>query len=223
MLVNAEEPVKRRYDSPLRQGQAKNTRTAVIEAAWRLFAERGYSATSIEEIAGAAGVSRATVFTSVGGKPLLLKTAFDVAIVGDDEPSSLPDRPESRAIRAEPDPRAYLAKYAGLVVEMGSRVAPIAEAVRGAAGADGDARRLWELHLAQRRKGAANVVSDLLGKGGRLRAGMTPDTAADVLWVLNDPGLYSHLVIRQGWAPERFRGWLAESMQQVLADSQSGL
>jgi hypothetical protein len=45
----------------------------------------------------------------VGGKPALLKTAFDVAIVGDDEPVSLPDRPRSKAIREEPDQRRYLA------------------------------------------------------------------------------------------------------------------
>ena len=194
----------------------------MIEAAWRLFAERGYAATSIEDIAGAAGVSRATVFTAVGGKPLLLKAAFDVAIVGDDQPVSLPDRPGSRAIRAEPDPMTYLARYAELVADMGSRVAPIAEAVRGAAGADGDARELWEAHLAQRRRGAENVVSDLLGKGGRLRAGLSAEAAADIVWVFNDPGLYGNLVLRQGWAPERFQAWLAESMRQLLLASQPG-
>jgi AcrR family transcriptional regulator len=216
--VNSGAHVKRRYASPLRQGQAMNTRTAVIEAAWRLFAEQGYAATSIEQIARAAGVSRATVFTSVGGKPLLLKSAFDVAIVGDDEPAPLPDRPESQAIRAEPDPRVYLERYARLVADMGSRLAPIAEAVRGAAGADANARELWNVHLTQRRTGAANVISDLLNKGGRLREGLDRQTAADILWVFIDPGLYGHLVFRQGWTPERFRTWLGESMlRQLLA------
>jgi len=191
----------------------------VIEAAWRLFAENGYAATSIEEVARAAGVSRATVFTSVGGKPALLKAAFDVALVGDDEPVSLPDRPESRAIRGEPDPRRYLALYAGLVAEMGGRLAPIAEAMRGAAGADADARELWVLHLSQRRVGAANVISDLLAKGGRLRAGLDAKRAADIVWILNDPGLYGLLVFRQGWTGTRFRDWLSDSLQrQLLVD-----
>src|SRR2546426_12500193 len=112
--MNTEGDVKRSYQSPLRQAQARTTRKAVIGAAARLFAERGYVATSIDDIAAAAGVSRATVFSSVGGKPVLLKTAFDVAIVGDDEPVSLPDRPRSKAIREEPDQRRYLALYAGL-------------------------------------------------------------------------------------------------------------
>lgn len=217
-----EEPVKRRYQSPLREGQAKNTRTAIIEAAWRLFAERGYAATSVDEIAAAAGVSRATVFTAVGGKPALLKAAFDVAIVGDDEPVALPDRPSSRAIRAEQDPRRYLARYAGLASEAAGRVAPIAEAVRGAAGADPDARALWETHLAQRRRGAANIVSDLLAKGARLRPGLDADAAADLVWVLNDPGLYAHLVLKQGWSPGRFQTWLADALWTEVVDSSHG-
>lgn len=37
-----------------------------------------------DDIAAAAAVSRATVFSAVGGKPLLLKLAYDVAVVGDD-------------------------------------------------------------------------------------------------------------------------------------------
>ena len=211
--------VKRRYQSPLREGHASNTRTAIIEAAWRLFAEQGYAATSIDEIAAAARVSRATVFTAVGGKPVLLKAAFDVSIVGDDEPVSLPERASSRAIRAEPDPGFYLDRYAGMATEIGGRVAPIAEAVRGAAGVDADARELWETHLAQRRQGAANVVADLLSKGGRLRPELDAGTAADVVWILNDPGLYHHLVLKRGWSPEKFHQWLASALRsQLLAD-----
>ena len=191
----------------------------MIEAAARLFGERGYVSTSVDDIAAAAGVSRATVFTAVGGKPALLKTALDVAIVGDDEPVALPDRPRSRAIRAEGDPRRYLALYAGIVAEIGGRAAAIYEAVRGAAGADPAARALWLEHQAQRRVGGANVVGDLLGKAS-LRAGLEPEAAADIVWVLNDPGLYRLLVQERGWTPEQFEAWLADTLQrQLLADS----
>ena len=218
-MMNAAKPlVKRRYESPLRNGQAKTTHTAIIEAAWRLFADRGYAATSIDEIATAAGVGRATVFTSVGGKPALLKAAFDVAIVGDTFQVALPDRPRSRQIRGEQDPARYLSLYAEMVAEMGERLAPIAEAVRGAAGVDADARELWESHLAQRRQGAANVVADLVAKGARLRHDLDPKVAADLVWVLNDPGLYGNLVLRRGWSPERFRAWLGETMRQLLLE-----
>lgn len=207
--------VKRQYQSELRDAQAATTRRTVIAAAARLFGERGYVATSIDDIAAAAGVSRATVFTAVGGKPVLLKTALDVAIVGDDEPISLPDRARSREVRAEPDPRRYLALYAGVVTEIGGRAAGIYEAVRGAAGADPGARALWVEHQAQRRLGGAHVVSDVLGKSA-LRPGLNPDRAADIVWALNDPGLYRVMVHGRGWSPAEFESWLAETLQRQL-------
>jgi AcrR family transcriptional regulator len=213
--VKGEPSVKRQYQSQLREGQAASTRQTVITAAARLFSERGYVATSVDHIAAAAGVSRATVFTAVGGKPALLKTALDVAIAGDDRPISLPDRQRSRAIRAEPDPRLYLAGYAAIVTEIGGRAAAIYEAVRGAAGADPAARALWDDHQAQRRQGGANVVGDLLAKGG-IRPGLDRESAADLVWVLNDPGLYRLLVHQRGWSPEQFEAWLAQTLQRQL-------
>jgi len=220
--VNNPRIVKRPYQLALRAAQAESTRERIIAAASRLFVERGYASTSIEEIAAAAGVSRATVFTSVGGKPALLKTALDVAIVGDAEPENLPDRPRSVTIRAERDPRKYLTLYAGLVTEMGGRLAGIYEAVRGAAGADPDARALWKSHLDQRRKGAAHVIADVVGKG-RLRAGMDRETAADIVWLLNDAGLYHLLVLHRGWTPDRYQAWLGETMiRQLLPDVTHG-
>ena len=102
-----------RTNSPLRKAQAAATRRAIIDAAAASFIERGYVATSIETIAEAAGVSRATVFTSVGGKKELLKKAYDVALVGDDEPIPFPLRPASLAVRAEPDPRRFLVGLRG--------------------------------------------------------------------------------------------------------------
>ncbi len=212
------QPVKRSYRSPLRTAQASETRRAIISSATRLFIEIGYGATSMDAIAEAAGVSRATVFTAVGGKATLLKTAYDVALVGDDEPVALPDRADSRAIRAEPDPRRYLERYAGLVAALGARVAPIYEAIRGAASADPDIRPVWEKIQQERRIGASHVVADTASKGP-LRHGIDPEAAADVVWVLIDPGLCHLLVNRRGWSPDRFSAWLATSLIHELLGS----
>jgi AcrR family transcriptional regulator len=214
--MNTEPDVKRSYESPLRKAQAASTRRAIIDAAAALFIERGYVATSIETIAEAAGVSRATVFTSVGGKKALLKKAYDVALVGDDEPIPFPLRPASLAVRAEPDPRTFLIGYTGLVVDINTRLAPIYEAVRGAASADPEVRDVFEAIGTERRIGAGRVIADLVAKGGRLRDGLDEDAAADVLWVLIDAGLFHLLVHRRGWTVERFGGWLAESIQREL-------
>src|SRR5215470_12926937 len=102
------QPVKKPYSSALRAAQARATRRAIVAAAARLFGERGYGATTVDAIAETAGVSRKTVFTSVGGKAQALKLAIDWAMVGDDEPVPLLDRPHVRAGMAEPDARRML-------------------------------------------------------------------------------------------------------------------
>jgi AcrR family transcriptional regulator len=214
--MNSETEVKRPYDSPLRKAQAAATRRAIIDAAAASFIEHGYVATSIETIAEAAGVSRATVFTSVGGKKALLKKGYDVALVGDDEPIAFPDRPASLAVRAEPDPVRFLVGYAGLVTDINRRLAPIYEAVRGAASADPEVRDVFETIGTERRIGAGRVVGQLIAKGARLRDGLDAEAAADVLWVLIDAGLFHLLVRQRGWTPERFQGWLAETIQRQL-------
>ena len=90
--------VKGVYRSALRDSQARATRKAIVDAAAALFIARGYGGTTIDAIAEAAGVSRKTVFTSVGGKADALKLALDWAVTGDDAPVALFDRPQIRAL-----------------------------------------------------------------------------------------------------------------------------
>ena len=212
-----ESDVKRPYRSRLREANAGATRLAIVTAAGRLFIERGYVATSIEAIAEAAGVSRATVFTSVGGKSVLLKKAYDIALVGDDADVPLSQRATSVAIRAEPDVARFLDRYAGLIADINSRLAGIYEAVRGAASADPEVRDVFEKIQAERRVGSGRVIADVLAKGA-LRPELTVEDAADILWVLNDAGLYHLLVQRRGWTRDKFQSWLSALMRtQLLA------
>jgi TetR/AcrR family transcriptional regulator of autoinduction and epiphytic fitness len=214
-LINEPNAVKRPYDSPLRSAQARATRRAIIDAAARLFAEQGYVATSFDAVAGAAGVGRATVFAYFPTKALLLKAAYDVTLVGDDEPVALPDRPESLAVRAEPDPHRFLAGYAGIASDVGRRLSPIYVAIRGAAAADPEAALVWQEIGAERRRGGSNVVAMTRSRTA-LRGGVDPERAADVVWALADPGLYHSLVRERGWSHEEFTAWLASALQREL-------
>src|SRR5260370_21557989 len=63
---------KRPYDSSRRRRQAAQTRADILRAARRLFAERGYPATTIEAIAAEAEVSEATVYAGFGSKAGIL-------------------------------------------------------------------------------------------------------------------------------------------------------
>jgi TetR/AcrR family transcriptional regulator of autoinduction and epiphytic fitness len=214
-LTNNAEPVKRRYESPRRVAMRRQTRRAIVDAAARLFAERGYIGTSFDAIAEAAGVGRATVFDHFSTKAGLLKMAYDVTLVGDDEPIPLPLRPESLAVRAERDPRAFLAGYAAIVTGVASRVSPIYEAIRGAAHADPEAADVWRTIGAERRIGGGNVVAMIVDRGA-LRPDADPERLADLVYALTDPGLYHLLVRERAWPDKVFTAWLAATLQREL-------
>ena len=203
--------VKRDYRSQLRTAQAEQTRRSVIDAASRLFVEHGYGATTIDEIADESGVSRKTVFTTVGGKLELLKTAIDWAVAGDDEPIALQDRGAIRRLLEEDDPRTLLKAWAHVLVEIDARVAALFQALEVAAGMDSSARALLEQSRRQRLDGARKVVerlADLNALNGDLRV----DEAVDVAWLAGDPALYGRLVRERGWSTRRFEEWLAGTL-----------
>jgi AcrR family transcriptional regulator len=208
---------KRPYVSTLRDSQARSTRRQIVAAAGHLFARQGFAATTVDTIAAEAGVSRKTVFTSVGGKVALLKLAYDYAMAGDDEPIPMIDREGLQTIIAEPDPYEQLRMYAEFVTSAGERISALWLALRGAAEVDEEARELharWEQErLDSMRSGP---VPNLVAKGV-LRPDLTPDEAAVIFWMLVDPSLYHRLVVDAGWSRDRFRDWLHETfVSQIL-------
>jgi AcrR family transcriptional regulator len=206
---------ERTYSSALREEQARQTRRRIVDAAADLFAERGYGRTTIDAVAAAAGVSRKTVFDSVGGKAQLVKLAYDFAIVGDDEPVPLADRAEVAALEAEPDPARRLAAYAAMVVNIDIRIAPVWVALEGAAATDEEARALYQ-ELVDQRRGSMQGPALGMHAAGELRPGLTAEKAADLMWLYNDPGVYDRLVRQRGWSIAEFRAWLAEALQMHL-------
>src|SRR6516162_10261107 len=176
-------PVKKPYKSTLRAAQARATRRAIVDAAARLFIQHGYGATTIDAIAEAAGVSRKTVFASVGGKAQALKLAIDWAIVGDDEPVPLLERPVVQAGMAEPGARQMIAAYARSTTELGARIAPLIAVAEAAAGADAEIRAMSADGNAQRLRGMT-VFARALADRSALRPGLTLSEAADILWLL---------------------------------------
>jgi AcrR family transcriptional regulator len=207
--------VKRPYTSALRATQAMATRRAIVDAAAALFVERGYGATSVDAIAEAGGVSRKTVFTSVGGKLEALKLALDWAIAGDDAPVPVLERPHVQAALQEPDARRILRDFATNIVEVMHRTAALLRVLESAAGIDADLRALSDALRAQRQQGMSFLAA-VLDERGALRPDLTVEEAADVLWLLNDSAPYHRLVVEQHWPPARYESWLADTLVALL-------
>ena len=205
----------KRYASQVRDEQARRTRRAIVTAAHDLFLAQGYAATTIDGIAEAAHVSRRTVFNSVGGKVALLKLALDWAIVGDDEPIALIDRPAIKAILAEPDPRKALMLWVQTVTDVAARTSPLGEVLIAAADIDPAAAQLLAEASGNRMLGATLFIRYLASLDG-LAVGITEQHAAELCWALTDGHLYRLLVAQRSWSTADFSRWLSGSLATAL-------
>jgi AcrR family transcriptional regulator len=209
------EPVKRDYRSGLRAAQAADTRRLIVSTAARLFVEGGYGATTIDAVAEAAGVSRKTVFTAVGGKVDLLKTALDWAVAGDDLPVTVADRPAVRELLALDDADALITAWVRVMVAIDVRVAGLFLALEVAADGDDAASGLLEESRRQRLVGARAVVKRVAALDA-LTGAVSRADAADIAWLATDPVLFDRFVRIRGWSVGKFESWLTRTLTGQL-------
>ncbi len=206
----------RPYRSKLRDDQARATRRRIVQAGSELYVQQGYGATTIDAIAERAGVGRKTVFTSVGGKAVVLKLAFDWALAGDDEPVAIADRPEvRRMMQEEEDPAALLADWVAMNAAIAGRLAALHHVLVVAADADPEAATLLNTVEQQRAHGARTFVTRLDALGG-LRPRLDVDRGAAIAEVLMDPMPYQRLVLLRGWTPEEYTAYLQRMAAAAL-------
>jgi AcrR family transcriptional regulator len=199
------------------RGQARTrlARAAVVDAARTLFLERGYGATTIEAISALSDVPSATVYRLFSSKRGILKALLDVSIVGDDEAVPLGDRPQVRALFADPDPTSQLAGVVGLTAQVNSRAAPIYRILVSAAGSDPDAAELLDQQTRQRQQGQA-LLARSLARAGALRPKLRERDAADIIHALMSPEVYRLLVLDRGWTSEQYERWLTTTLIDQL-------
>ncbi|ORB62064.1 TetR/AcrR family transcriptional regulator [Mycolicibacterium tusciae] len=211
--------VKRDYRSDLRAAQALETRRVIVTTASELFAARGYGATTVDAVAEAAGVSRKTVFTAVGGKLDLLKTALDWAVTGDDRQLALADRNDLRELLEQSDPEKLITGWVHVLVDIDIRVGPLMRALEIAANGDTEAQDLLDESQRRRLAGARTIVRRLAALGA-LKPDLNHNQGVDIAWLASDPMLHDRLVRTRGWSRGRFEQWLAEFLlEQLIGES----
>jgi AcrR family transcriptional regulator len=210
-------PRRRRYNAAGRRAQATVTRTKIIEAASRAFLDRGYSGATIPQIAADAGVAVETVYRSASGKAGLLAAAVQAALAGGVERAAQPveQRAGLRRVIEAPDSRSALRAYAATQPGVWSRVGPLLRVLDAAAVGD-DALTDLRDSLAQQRLTGMRQFADRLAQRQQLRAGLSTDRAADVLWTICGQANYDALVTARGWTPDEFKDWLAQTLIGAL-------
>ena len=186
----------------------------MVDAARRLFLERGYGATTVEAISDEAAVAPATVYRLFSSKHGILKALFDVSIVGDDQAVPMAERPQVRSL-TDGDAEQQLAGFVQVIVQVNERVAPLYRILVSAAGTDPEAAALLD-ELTQQRQQGQRMISRSLARAGALRPELRERDAADVVHALGSPELYRLLVVDRGWKPERYARWLERTLVDQL-------
>jgi AcrR family transcriptional regulator len=197
----------RPYTAARRRGSAE-TVDRVLEAAERLIKDDAFHAATMDELAMAAGVSRATVFNRFGSKLGVLEALFTRGMEG----------PEMVAIQealALEDPVAAL----DAVVEAGCAIWEacgfVVQQLQAVAVLEPDAAALVDQQRDEQRADLQGLARRL-AKAGRLRPGLSQARATATLHMLTS--LESFLWLREGYglSPRQTRETLAELARTLL-------
>jgi AcrR family transcriptional regulator len=193
-----------------RQRQARATRSAVAAAARQLFAQRGYTSTTVEAISEAAHIPAPTIYSAFGNKPAILEDVRQDWIAEADV-----ERLHRQAL-AEPGVRRRLqlaAHWTRRQFELGYDVIAV---YQEAARADPRVAAVWRQVMSFREAAVTELLESL---SGHLLPGLTVTEALDlyVAWTL--PEVYRTLVMERNWSPTRYERWLDQLLVRELLAS----
>jgi AcrR family transcriptional regulator len=204
---------------PRRRGAA--TRRVIAEVAARLFVQHGYTGTSMQAIADAAGVHVQTIYLAFGTKTAVLAEAAAVLVAGQEEDAATPPerRRWVRELFAERDPRRQLGLYARHMTAVAARFQPLRTVIRGAALSDPELAAFW-VQIEQGRWDGPGHIAPVLAASGALRPELSADQAADIIYGLTTADIYESLVQHRGWNPQRYERWMSDILcAAVLGDA----
>jgi AcrR family transcriptional regulator len=208
-----------------RRDSAKATQSRIVKAAYELFRDQGYAATTMAQVAQRAGVAVQTVYFGFHTKPALLSRAFDFAVLGEEEPQPPQSQAWYRAMEAEPELAGALRHLVAGIGSVEDRVVPIAVAARIASDADPETRRVMDMHEQWRVDGFRGMLEVLRAKAP-LRPGVSPAQATDALLFFLGNDAYRFMVQERGWTFDAWVDWttevLAEQLFAAAASSSSG-
>lgn len=202
---------QRRYASPMREEQARETRLRILSAAKNLFLQHGYVPTTIAGIAREAGVATQTVYVAFGTKRAILMTVVGEAIGGDAQQIGMLERAGPQRMREEPDQCRQLRMIAQGIRKVLDRAGSLFDVMRAAAAADAEIYAGYTELQEQRRHNMARIVGWIVANGS-LKPGLTEGEAADILWTLTSADVHRMLRSERGWTADQYEKWLAESL-----------
>ena len=207
---------KRKYNSKVRQEQAEQTRTRILEAASELFLEIGYARASIRAIAEKAGVAPDTVYATFGSKVRVLTALIDKRLVPDGAVARVRDRPDVQAIRTEQDQRRQLEMFAEIFTRISGDLRPVFEILRTASAVEPESTAVLKEMEAYRLQNMYLYAGWIAERGGLL---CSVERAGQIMWALASPDMGRKLCDELDWSQSEHAAWLAETLIRTLLPS----
>lgn len=192
-----------------RRERSRATHWRIVEAAYRLFTAQGYAATTMAQVAEAAGVAVQTVYFVFHAKTALLARAIDFAVMGKESPRPPEEQAWYQGMR---DARGIEEALRHLVTGVGEimpRVIPLNLAAR--ASDDPELARVMAESEAWRADGYRAIL-DVLREKAPLRDGLDPERAVHLLLLYVGEDVYHVLVDTYGWAHEEWVDWTVATL-----------
>ena len=205
-----------------RRDRAAATRLRIVTTAQDLFVERGYAATTMDEIAARAGVAVQTVYYTFRTKGLLLREVVEHAGAGRPDAPPVTDRPWMHEALSDESGDRALAVAVEHGVDIYVRAAPLWRSLHAAAASDPEVDAYTQAMAANRRAGMGGLVARL-DSLGYLREGLTADRATDLVVALFSHETFLALTRDAQWTIEDFKAWLYSTLRgQLVGATDSG-
>jgi len=189
--------------------RSERTRQAIVQAAARLWQEKGLHAAGLGEIAAAAGVTRRTIYLHFGGKVALLFAVADDA----ERAAGLPEL--VARLREARTPEEIFERLADIQVQYMPLIYESIRLVHAARREEPAADEVWKARMG-RRRATVRPLAARIQASGRLDPRLTMDDAVMLILVLIAPQMYEYLVVDGGWSLKRYRGHVIRLLRRAL-------
>ena len=202
----------RPYDLGRRAGVIEQTRQRILAATRELLVRNGYRSTSLDEVARAADVARATVYYQFGSKTGLLE-----ALVGDVERRAGQAAVVDAVELADPVDALRQAFLAGC--RFWAAEHPVVRRLTGLAAMDNEIKRV----IAEVQGHRLPLLTELvqrLDAAGRLSPSVSASRALDILWMLSSFEAFDQLFADRQLPVEEIADVLADvAVRAILRDT----
>jgi AcrR family transcriptional regulator len=192
-----------------REQMAQQTRRDILRAARRLFAERGYAATSINDIAEEAGVAIQTIYARLGSKRGMLLALIDLI----DEEAGV--APLAGEVTSAGTPRAALRAGVRVTRSFQERCGDIIEALFTATGAEPELADAVAEGQRRHRVGARLTIDRIRELKG-LRCDVPTDRAQALFALSTSHEAWRELTCGYGLDWDPAEDWLVDALSRAL-------